>query len=599
LDDLTGRIAKQLYQNAAIDIIGFQDRKLPKNYYDLAISNVPFGTIRYQYGKQNFNIHNFFFAKAMDAVRPGGIVAFITGQGTMQSGKDAAVLRAMLNGQADLIAAFKLPSQTFDKNAGTQVTSDILILQKHLDKNKPSEHAQNWMDIKSIDLEVKRGDYRYMTPLDINSYFQNNPQNMIGKPVVDKLQAGERLGLDSEGRDVAKELSALMENLPQDIYKPVEGRKPGVINIAQKYYDSKTPTYTFMLRDGKLYQQRIFEVVEVPKENQQKVQDYLRLVKAVENLLNEQISNPKDDKLPQLRQTLSDAYDNFVKNNGYINAAENINVLGADSRFGMTAAIEDYKEEKVGDGKKKQIISTAKKGDIFFKRTLGAVVEPTTAKDINDALSVSIAWHGDLDIDYMSKLLGKTPAQVISELGDNIFENPVTKLYELAEEYLSGNVREKLAIAEEAAKTNPKYKRNVDALRDTKVQPTDLNENQIAANIGATWIDVSYYNQFLNHILLENPTYTISLNRNIGKWQVAYNYRYNSTTEARNSTTWGVEKVIAFTDIMERLLNSKSLEITYKEEYYEDGKKKTRTLVDKEKTALVKQKAKEIQAEFE
>ena len=178
LDNLTGRIAQQLYQKAAIDIMGFQDRKMPNNYFDLAISNVPFGQIKYEYGRQSYNIHNYFFAKSIDKVRPGGLVVFITGTGTMQSGEDAAILRAMVNGKADLIAAFKLPDTTFDKNAGTAVTSDVLILD---DAKKPSEYAQDWLEVGEYEFEKEYPSGTYITKLPLNQYYKNPPSHLIGK----------------------------------------------------------------------------------------------------------------------------------------------------------------------------------------------------------------------------------------------------------------------------------------------------------------------------------------------------------------------------------------------------------------------------------
>lgn len=265
---------------------------MPNKYYDLAITNVPFsGQIRpydADYKKQNYLLHNFFFAKAMYKVRPGGLVAFITSTGTMQTqSAEAEKLRAGIGGKADLIAAFKLPNTAFDKNAGTQVTTDVLIFQKRLDPKKPSAYAQNWQEIEYIKAEGKSyyGDNKITRELPVNEYFVNHRENMIGKPVEDSLYPGGeygRLSLDGKGYDVEKILSELMAKLPQNIFKSVQSVQPNTLQNTRKILaNSKLRDLAFTEKDGKFYQNQNGELAEVDKKNQAVVKNYLKLMQSI------------------------------------------------------------------------------------------------------------------------------------------------------------------------------------------------------------------------------------------------------------------------------------------------------------------------------
>ena len=445
LDDLTGRISKQLYQKAAIDIKGFQEVHPVNNFFDLVISNVPFETVRpydKEYKKQNYQLHNYFFAKAMDKVRPGGFVVFITSTGTMQNQTaESKQLRAEMESKADLIAAFKLPDTTFDKNSNTKVTSDVLILRKRLDPNAFSPYRQNWQEIKQINVEGTNSDgtLKVLQSLPVNEYFINNPEHMIGKPVEDRLTAKfgtSRLALDGTGTDVAEKLSELMEGLPENIFVPVQPRQHDAVKNTQKIiynsaYAVGMEDLSFFEKDGKIYQAyknitpdgRLTPAhMEIDK-NQDTIRDYLKLMKATKNLMSAQLSpETTDKKLEELRGTLRENYENFTSKHGYINAAQNTKILGSDPNYGQVAAIEKYTYDKKT---KKEIVE---KSDIFTKRTTNAITEPTSARTVLEGLSFALSMRGFLDMDYIKKLTGKTEDEIVKELGDNIFKNPETKI---------------------------------------------------------------------------------------------------------------------------------------------------------------------------
>ena len=523
-DSLTGRIARQLYQQANIDITPFQKRLMPNDYFDLIITNVPFGTTRIYsdkaYSKQGHMLHNYYFAKAIDKVRPGGLVAFITGTGTMQAqDAQATELREELSKKADLIAAFKLPDTTFKENAGTQVTSDILILQKRLDPAKPSEHAQDWGDIGLTFTSHSTNSTH------INEYFEKHPENMIGEPTIDWRGS---LALDGSGLGVAAELSKLIETLPENIFTPIRhDTQDSLKNTYAAMADATLRDGSFSVEGGKAIQLVEGDVVEVPKANQELVKDFVTLEKSLDNILKAQLSTETTDaELAKLRETLNQNYDNFVQRHGNINSNPVLKILETDPNFGKVASIEEYTEktETVTDAKgkgksKTKKIPSASKADIFFKRTASPFQVVNSTDNAFDALRLSLSRQGKIDTDYMSKLTGKNLSELQKELGDLVYLNPETNLIELADEYLSGNVREKLRLAREAAKKNPEFKRNVEALE--KVLPVDLTYQQIYPHMGANWIDEKYYFDFIKHLVGDSSHVKISRDPLTGKWEVS------------------------------------------------------------------------------
>ena len=590
LDPLTGRIAKQLYQKANVEITGFEKAKFPDNYFDLAISNVPFGSFRLddaKYNKYNLNIHNYFFAKAMDKVRPGGLVCFVTSTDTMQGRGDSAKLRTLLKGKADLVGAIRLPDTTFKANANTEVTSDVIILQKRKDGAAPSKFTQDWL--KTVPSGVKDN---YNNDLAINEYFKKHPEMVLGE-----LKSGGRYGsfvVDGKGVNIDKAMQKAIKKLPADIYEArTSNRNTNSIESAQKFLaPNNSREGAFIEKDGKVYRVQQAEMTELPKATQKKAKEYVGLRDVAKRLLSEQI-NPAttEEQLAKTRAELNNAYDKFVEQYGPINDKKNIRALSLDPDYGILEAIEDYKVDPLTNK------ATVSKRAIFTKRTVNPVREVTHADNVNDALALSMSQTGGVDLGYMSKLMdGKDEGSILKELGDRVYENPATDGIELAEAYLSGNVREKLEIAETAAKTDERFKKNVDALK--KIQPKDLEPEDISVSLGAPWIPASDIQYFVGHLLGKDTYHVMDIQYipAVGTWKVNWvksGYSY-ATQQVKNGVaatqTWGT-KYKDVKDLLEAALNQSTPTVTHTDA---DGK----TYTDKEETIAAQAKLREIQEEF-
>ena len=592
LDKLTAGIAKQLYQKADIKQGGFETTRLPDNFFDLAVSNIPFGSYKltdpaYEKSstgeKTGYLIHNYFFAKAMDKVRPGGLVAFITGPGTMQSSAgEANTLRLEMGRKADLVAAFKLPGEAFSKHAGTNITTDVLILQKRVEPKKPAPYAQKWQKVSEHVFGT--GWSAQHTPL--NEYYKAHPENMLGTPQLDTRYGGsERFSLEAKGKtaaDISKSLTKAMGKLPKEIFAPVKGKEHSTVKATQTFLaEANSYDYAYSVKDGKAYQNIHGVNTPVPAKNQKIVTNFVKLRSALNSVLKAQIDPMASDKvLDKLRRDLNTAYDSFVKQHGYLNKPGNVSRLGDDPMYGQTASIEKYKES---GGK-----IAASKTDIFTKRTVGAIREVTTAATPSDALAVSIAQHGRVDLPYMASLLSKTEADVIKSLEGTLYRNPVTDGYELAEEYLSGNVRAKLEQAKAAAKTDPAFKTNVEALE--KVQPIDMTEHDVTPHLGAPWIPQEIITDFTEHMVgTPLEVYHDSIT---GTWSVSKNNIYRADRTAMNNK-WGFNQDYDFRDLLEAMLGMK--DVTIRKYDITEGKR----IVDPDKTAAAAQKMEDIQKEFE
>lgn len=583
LDPLTGRIAKQLYQKANVEITGFEKAKFPDNYFDLAISNVPFGSFRLddaKYNKYNLNIHNYFFAKAMDKVRPGGLVCFVTSTDTMQGRGDSAKLRALLKGKADLVGAIRLPDTTFKANANTEVTSDVIILQKRKDGAAPSKFTQDWL--KTVPSGVKDN---YNNDLAINEYFKKHPEMVLGE-----LKSGGRYGslvVDGKGVNIDKAMQKAIKKLPADIYEArTSNRNTNSVESAQKFLaPNNSREGAFVEKDGKVYRVQQAEMTELPKTAQKKAKEYVSLRDVAKRLLSEQINpDTTDEQLAKTRAELNKVYDKFVEQYGPINDKKNIRALSLDPDYGILEAIEDYKVDPLTNK------ATVSKRAIFTQRTVNPVREVTHADNVNDALALSMSQTGGVDLGYMSKLMdGKDEDSILKELGERVYENPATDGIELAEAYLSGNVREKLEIAETAAKTDKRFKKNVEALK--KVQPKDLEPEDISVSLGAPWIPASDIQHFAAH-LLGNNFYIMDVNYipAAGTWKVDWGKAKSLKTSVDATQTWGT-KYKNVKDLLEAALNQSTPTVTHKDA---DGK----TYTDKEETIAAQAKLREIQEEF-
>lgn len=583
LDPLTGRIAKQLYQKANVEITGFEKAKFPDNYFDLAISNVPFGSFRLddaKYNKYNLNIHNYFFAKAMDKVRPGGLVCFVTSTDTMQGRGDSAKLRALLKGKADLVGAIRLPDTTFKANANTEVTSDVIILQKRKDGAAPSKFTQDWL--KTVPSGVKDN---YNNDLAINEYFKKHPEMVLGE-----LKSGGRYGslvVDGKGVNIDKAMQKAIKKLPADIYEArTSNRNTNSIESAQKFLaPNNSREGAFIEKDGKVYRVQQAEMTELPKTAQKKAKEYVSLRDVAKRLLSEQINpDTTDEQLTKTRAELNKVYDKFVDQYGPINDKKNIRALSLDPDYGILEAIEDYKVDPLTNK------ATVSKRAIFTQRTVNPVREVTHADNINDALALSMSQTGGVDLGYMSKLMdGKDEDSILKELGERVYENPATDGIELAEAYLSGNVREKLEIAETAAKTDERFKKNVEALK--KIQPKDLEPEDISVSLGAPWIPASDIQRFAAH-LLGNNFYIMDVNYipAAGTWKVDWGKAKSLKTSVDATQTWGT-KYKNVKDLLEAALNQSTPTVTHTDA---DGK----TYTDKEETIAAQAKLRELQEEF-
>lgn len=547
LDKISGQIATQLYQKANINITGFEKLSSPDNFFDLAIGNVPFGQFRVhdaKFNKYKFDIHNYFFAKALDKVRPGGLIVFITTKGTMDNSHDSKRLRIYLKDKADLIGAIRLPDTAFKNNTGTNVISDIIILKKRIDPLKADINAKDWIETDLIDVDERM--------FQMNQYYIKNPEMVAGKfTSISGRYGNDALNVSGKDIDLPKKLSEITNKIAKDVYEP----------LLNPVKDSKQATMEYLapnkLRDnsytigksGKVYQNINGKLEEVPKAKQKLVKDFVNVKNKLKQLLSAQVDNKiSDTAISKIRTELNTLYDTFVENNGYLNNKNNSRYLATDPEYGMVSAIERYSEDK----KTKKV--TVGKSDIFNMRTVGLVKKPTKADSPSDALAISLREQGKVDIDYMANLVGKEPKEIVENLKGVIYKNPMTGLYETQDEYLSGNVREKLAQAEEVAKTDSSYKENIEALK--KVQPVDLVPEEITVNLGASWIPASDIKQFAAETVGVNSDYidVIYLPAN-GEWAV------KADTWVKNNVsfteTWGISNRWSFDKLLEAALNQK------------------------------------------
>lgn len=590
LDSLTGRIAKQLYQKASVEITGYEQTKYPDDYFDLAISNVPFGQFSLhdpKYNKFKFNIHNYFFAKAIDQVRPGGLVAFITSTGTMQSGSDAKRLRELLKNKADFIGAVRLPNTAFKENAGTEVTTDLIILQKREPGAAPGKNNHAWLETKDSELT---GKYTQQ-PLQINEYYSEHPEMLIGKLAEDTLYGGGRLALDGTGLNVGKELEGRVEKFPKNIYKPRStNRNTNSLESAHKFLaPSGTRNGQFVITDNGVFVNDSGEMVELPKAAQARAKDYVGLREVTKKILDGQINpNVTDETLDGWRKDLNKVYDKFVAKYGYLNSPKNKRDLAQDPDFGIVSAIEKYTLDK------KTKKESAAKADIFTKRTVNPIIKIDKADNPSDALALSLSNTGAVDIDYMADLTGQKPADVVKALKGFIYKDPAADAYVTADEYLSGNVREKLETAELAAKTDPAMRENIEALK--KVQPVDLTPEEISVNLGTPWIPESDLRDFAQEMLgmpsWEQPL-DIRFNKPAGTWLVAWNRGWRAD-EAKHGTEatqkWGTPRR-NFANLLDDALNQRTPTVY---DTSSDGKRS----VNQQETLAAQQKLREIQDEF-
>ena len=510
IDPLTSEIATQLYQKANIKNTGFEKITGMDDFFDLVISNVPFDNHQVKdkkYDRFHYLIHNYFFAKSMDMVRPGGLVCFITGQGTMKAGSDAALLRKMLATQADLITAIKLPDTAFE-GANTSVTSDLIILRKRDNKMKDKNAGELWEDVESIPITTKNGTVNG----EINTFYKKHKDNMIGKLDVDWRG---NVVLHGKGYNIVDRMEKIINSLPENIYKEENAGKPqpsDSLVMKAGFTKSQKLEGALSLIDGNVYMMSDNVPVELKGAKKETAKAYIKVRNALRSLLEAEIKpNEQESVVEHLRKELNKAYDGFKKKYGNLNDNKNKKMFVSDPDAGMVLALE------VEDENHKIV-----KAKIFEQRSVAPRANIEHVSTPKDALTASLTMKGRVDLDYMAKIYGKPKDEIVQMLDGVIFNDP-KEGYVTAAEYLSGNVREKLEHAEEMAKTDASFKKNVEALKE--VQPVDLIPEEIHATLGATWIPESDVQDFVDAILKEDlhsykPDIKVHYDRNLHRWIV-------------------------------------------------------------------------------
>ena len=502
LDSITGRIAKKLYPQADITVAGFEttDRR---DFYDLAVGNVPFGQYKVNdkaYNKLGFSIHNYFFAKAIDQVRPGGIVAFVTSRYTMDS-KDSTARKHMAE-RADLLGAIRLPNNAFRANAGTDVVSDIIFLQK---RDRPIDHEPDWVQLGKTE-----------DGFAINQYFVDHPEMVLGELTTESTQYGreELTVAPIEGAVLADQLAEAVQHIEGN-YTAVEIAAPDVADAeAQRKTLPADPTvknFSYTVVDGEIYyrENSIMTQIELSDNAKGRVAGMVELRQIVNELIDQQLNDYSDKDIKATQERLNAAYDAFTAKYGLLNDRKNGRLFEQDSSYYLLCSLENLDEQ----GQLKS------KAAMFTKRTIRPERTVTSVDTPSEALAVSIGEHGKVDLPYMAELLG-TPGnygRITTELSGVIFKDPAADAddpeagWQTADEYLSGNVRDKLRMAQLAAESHPEFKVNVDAL--TKAQPKDLEASEIDVRLGATWLDPSIVQQFMMETF--QPPYRIRYNNAI------------------------------------------------------------------------------------
>ena len=586
LDSITGRIAKKLYPQADITVAGFEttDRR---DFYDLAVGNVPFGQYRVNdkaYNKLGFSIHNYFFAKAIDQVRPGGIVAFVTSRYTMDS-KDSTARKHMAE-RADLLGAIRLPNNAFRANAGTDVVSDIIFLQK---RDRPADIEPAWVQLGKTE-----------DGFAINQYFVDHPEMVLGNLELESTQYGHDLTVAPiDGTSLADQLAEAVQHIEGN-YTAVEIAAPDVADVeAQRKTLPADPTvknFSYTVVDGEIYyrENSIMTQIELSDNAKGRVVGMVELRQIVNELIDQQLNDFPDEDIKASQAKLNATYDAFTAKYGLINDKKNARLFDDDSSYYLLCSLENLDENK----------NLKSKADMFTKRTIRPERVVTSVDTPSEALAVSIGEHGKVDLPYMAELLG-TPGEygrITTELSGVIFKDPAADAddpeagWQTADEYLSGNVRDKLRMAQLAAESRSEFKVNVDAL--TKAQPKDLEASEIDVRLGATWLAPSIVQQFMMETF--QPPYRIRYNNSItvryspytSEWRIS-NKSATGFGDIMATETYGTRRANAY-KILEDTLNLRDSRVY--DTIVEDGKEKR--VLNQNETTLAQQKQQAIKDAF-
>lgn len=575
LDSISGRIARQLYQKSTVAVQGYEDTNLPNSFFDVAVGNVPFGDFKVldkKYDKHKFLIHDYFFAKTLDKVRPGGVIAFITSKGTLD--KENPSVRKYIAQRADLLGAIRLPNNTFKANAGTEVTSDIIFLQK---RDSITDIEPDWVYLGENDDGIK-----------MNQYFIDNPEMILGNMEMISTSFGYDSACISDGEKLEDKLERAISNIHAEV-KEYElddiGEEDNSIEA-----DLTVRNFSYTLIDDKIYfreNSRMYPQ-ELAMTTENRVKGLIEIRDCVRTLLEYQTEDYPDEDIKREQVKLNQLYDRFTKKYGLINSRGNNSAFSNDSSYYLLCSLEILDENG----------NLARKADMFTKRTIKPKTEITSVDNANDALIVSLSEKARVDITFMQKLCNMDMDKMLKDLEGEIFNVPEygePNHWVTADEYLSGNVREKLKIAEHFAETDERFNVNVKYLKE--VQPKDLNASEISVRLGSTWIPPEDIKVFIEYLL--NPSNYACQNINVhyneatSEWWIeGKNYdKYN----IKATNTYGTGRASAY-KIIEDSLNLKDTRIY---DYYEDENGKRVAELNKKETAIAQAKQEQIKLAFE
>ena len=594
LDSISGRIASQLYQNASISVNGFETVQMPDSFFDVAVGNVPFGDFKVldkRYDKHHWLIHDYFFGKTLDKVRPGGIVAFITSKGTLD--KENSAVRKYLAQRADLIGAIRLPDNTFKQNAGTEVTSDIIFLQK---RDHITDLDQDWVHLDTDENGIR-----------MNRYFVQHPEMILGDMVMESTRFGPDSACKArEGEDLSEQLANAIQFLQAEI-KPYELEELDEEEDRAIPADPSVKNFSYTVVDGQVYyrENSLMHPVEVSVTAENRIRGMIELRECVRRLIDYQTEGYPDEDIAAEQQKLNALYDSFTAKYGLLNSRGNKLAFSEDSSYCLLCSLEVLDEQG----------NLKRKADMFTRRTIRPHVAVTSVDTASEALAVSISEKARVDMDYMAELSGKSPEELEKELAGVIYrdircaENPEDILPSLADlsryplvtadEYLSGKVRQKLRMAKaflEVAPDNQKEtaRRNMEALE--AVQPQDLGAGEIGVRIGANWVPIEVYQQFMVELLTPNyyvrDRIKILRSEATGQWSIREKNADRSNVKA--NTTYGTKRMSAY-HILEQTLNQRDVRVF---DYIEDENGKKKPVLNKKETAIAQDRQELIKQKF-
>ena len=582
LDTISAGIAQQLYQKSSIAAQGFEEVNVPDSFFDGVIGNVPFGDFKVadkRYDKHNFLIHDYFFAKSLDKLRPGGVMALVTSKGTMD--KENSNVRKYIAQRAELLGAIRLPSDTFKGNAGTEVVSDILFLQK---RDRLIDIEPDWVHLDADGNGIR-----------MNSYFVQHPEMILGEMKMVSGRFGQEATCEPfENADLSELLSEAVSNIHGEIseYEVADELEEEENSIPA---DPEVRNFSYTVVDDKIYfrENSRMSPVEVSATAENRIKGMIGIRDCVRNLIELQTEDYPDSEIKQAQEKLNTLYDSFTKKYGLINSRANTSAFSDDSSYALLSALEVINE----DGE------LERKADMFFKRTIKPHKPVTEVDTADEALAVSMGEKAAIDMEYMQELSGKSEEELFADLKGVIFLNPLYEYgnsyepkYLMADEYLSGNVREKLATAKRSAALYPEdYTVNVQALE--KVQPKDLTASEIAVRLGATWLPPEIVQQFMFEFL-DTPRYAqwnikVHLSQFTGEWNIEGKSYDRSNVKAYS--TYGTSRINAY-KIFEETLNLKDVRIF---DYIEDDEGKKKAVLNKKETAIAQAKQELIKQGFQ